>query len=234
MKRIKMILLLFMILIVSGCSVDYNLIINTDSSVNVRIGAIENTNTLKLITNLQEKEAVNFLYNQYKIEGVNSDLSYVSAAGSTKAKVTASFKSIDDYKDNFVSDIFDRPRIKTDGDIVSVSIDQIFELYPDMSNSLIYDSINVIVSIPFKVTKNNADIVDGNDYKWTISKNGKLNSIEFTYDKSEINSDDKTNSTISIAGIELNYYQIMIIGLVLIALIITIIVFISNKKNNKV
>lgn len=235
MKRIKKILLLLIILLVSGCTVNYNLTINPDSSINLTITASENTNTLKVRTNLEEKEAVNYFYNEYKNPDVNSEMNYVSNGDSTTATIRASFSNIEDYIYDYQSDIFDKPIVSSTGDIVKFNFSQMIPLDKSLVNSLIYDSIVVNIKIPFKVISNNADSIDEeyNIYSWNINKDGKLKTIEFEYDKSQLNTKDNDDD-FKFGNISLQYHHIVIIGLVIIIVVITLIVAIKNKKNNKV
>lgn len=231
MKRIKKIVLLFIILIVSGCSVEYNLTINRDSSVNEKVVAKEYTNRLKTNTGLDEKSAVNYLYSVFERGNLKTNMSYISKDGATIATVTGSHNSLEDYAENFNSDVFDRVQVDEDGDLVTLTIEQTTELGKDSSMSLIYDEIEVNISVPFKVKKSNADSSRNGTYTWNITK-GDLKTITITYEKNSYKDEQK----ITIGGWTFNirYEFIALFIIALIVAIIFVIVFIKNKKNNKV
>ena len=63
MKNIKKIIFFSFILFLTGCSVNYKLTINKDSTINEKVVAKENTNRMKSKTNLDEKQSVTFLTN---------------------------------------------------------------------------------------------------------------------------------------------------------------------------
>ena len=120
MKRIKKVLIiLLLVFIVTGCSVEYDLTINKDSSVNEKVIATENTKRMMVNTDLDEKTAVNYLYEMFNRQGLDSKLSYVTKEGSTVATVSASHKSLSEYSRNFSSDIFSNVDYIEDGDKVT-------------------------------------------------------------------------------------------------------------------
>ena len=58
MKRIKLVIICFLILLTSGCTVDYNLKINEDLSVNETVQAKESTKRMNSKTNLKDRKSV--------------------------------------------------------------------------------------------------------------------------------------------------------------------------------
>ena len=59
MKRIKNVLFLLIIFILTGCSVKYTITINKDMSVNEKVEATEYTNRMLAITGKDEKQSIN-------------------------------------------------------------------------------------------------------------------------------------------------------------------------------
>ena len=65
MKKIKYLLILFVVIFLTGCSVDYNLTINDDFSIKEEVVASEYTKTMEKKTNLRGENAINYLYEMF-------------------------------------------------------------------------------------------------------------------------------------------------------------------------
>ena len=101
MKIIKKMILICIIFLLAGCSVEYDLTINEDNSVNEKVVAKENTNKMMALTNQKENQSVNYLYNIYK--GNRNDVKLVTKSQNKETITTAvySYPSIDDFASNF-------------------------------------------------------------------------------------------------------------------------------------
>lgn len=232
MKNKKIILLILVMLVFSGCSVKYNLNINEDLSVNEKIIASESTTSLKIKTGQEPKVAANSLYDSYKIKGVKYNISTTSNNRETTSNVSTSFKSLEDYVDYFESDIIKEVNITEKDGYITLEYKQDVPLTEYSSRSLVYDSIEVNLIIPFKVTENNADKVNGNTYTWNIKKDGKLKDIKITFNKNETNSSKKINF-FGFFEINVKYSVLFVCGIVLLIILILLVVYTKNKKNNR-
>lgn len=232
MKRIKKIVLLLIIILLSGCSVEYNVIINEDSSVNEKVVAKEMTKRMKIITGLDEKKSVNYLYNMFDRKGKKTRISTSTSGADTISTVTCYHSSLNKYKKSFDSDVFEKPVITENGNIVTITYKQKEQLSSSPNSTLIYDSIVFKIKIPFKVVSNNANSINKDVYSWNIKKDEELKTIKISYDKS----DYLYKKEVDLNGFKLNIrYDFMIIGsIILIVAVIAMIVFINNKKNNRV
>ena len=103
-------------------------------------------------------------------------------------------------------------------------------LSSDTNYSLLYDDITVNITIPFEVTSNNADKVNGNTYTWNIKKDSDYKTIEFSY--KEGNKKDEVNINVNNETYNIHYGVIIVIGFVIIIGSIVLFVYINNKKNN--
>lgn len=83
-----------------------------------------------------------------------------------------------------------------------------------------YDKLEIKFITNHKVIKNNADVVEGNNYYWYITKDNYNNKkIEFEFEKNKSNDE---------------YILLYIFGIILIfGIVITLILKSKNKKNNK-
>lgn len=230
MKKIKIFIFLCSILLLSGCSVEYNLTLNDDLTVSEKVVATERTKRMEALTKQKGEQAVNYLYNMFKRDDENITLTSREDDYNTYATAITSYEDINDYASKFSSDVFDNVNVTKDGNIITFSTEQKELLSSDTNYSLLYDDITVNVTIPFEVTSNNADKVTGNTYTWNIKKNTDYKTIEFAY--KEGNKEDKVNINVNDETYNIQYGVIITVGLVIIIGSIVLFVYIKNKKNN--
>ena len=230
MSKIKKILFLCLIFILSGCSVEYNLTINEDGSISEKVVAQEITNRMESSTRLKGEQAVNYLFNMFKRSDSNIKLASKNDDLNTYATVTNSLKSLEEYQNNFTSDVFDSVEIENDNGLVTIIFKQTQKLGGNSSRELIYDDITVNITIPYVVKKHNASKVDGNTYTWEIKKNQNLKKIKISYE--EGSKKDSINIKINNKTYNINYGLVVISGIIVVLLVIVLVVFIKNKKNN--
>lgn len=232
MKNLRKLLLILLVVFLSGCTVKYDLVINSDSSVNEKVIASENTTTLKKNTGMNREQAVQYMYELFGRDGLKTRITTIEENGNTKSTVTGYHDSIDEYTNNFLSDIFVTSGVKRNGSRVTLLFSQIKKIDPNEMNRLVYDEIDVSITLPFKVIEENSDTRNGNTYHWKIKKNQDLRQIKIVYDEEKIK--NRVNIKLFDTSFDIRYefIAIGIIGLVII--IITIVVLINNKKNNKV
>lgn len=230
MKKIKIFIFLCSILLLSGCSVEYNLTLNDDLTVSEKVVATERTKRMEALTKQKGEQAVNYLYNMFKRDDENITLTSREDDYNTYATAITSYEDINDYASKFSSDVFNNVNVTKDGNIITFSTTQKELLSSDTNYSLLYDDITVNVTIPFEVTSNNADKVTGNTYTWNIKKNTDYKTIEFAY--KEGNKEDQVNINVNDETYNIQYGVIIVIGLVIIIGSIVLFVYIKNKKNN--
>ena len=229
-KKIKYLLLFIIILITSGCSVEYNLYINEDNSITEKVIASENTKKLESLTRSKGSSAVTYIYNMYKRNDDKIDLTTIEEAKNTKVSARTSHNDILEYSEKFKSDVFNRVYIQKNNNIVTFTSKQSEKLTDDDNYSLIYDDITIKIYIPFKVIEHNANSVQGNMYIWKINKNEDLKEIKFSYD--EGSKKNNLNIRLNNKTYNINYVFIAISGIIVVLLIIILTVCIKNKKNN--
>ena len=232
MKYFKIIICIFLLLFTAGCSVEYDLNINEDKSVSEKVVASEKTTKMQATTRLKGKQAVEYLYDMFKRDGITSKYNMRQSSDMTYVTVTADHDSIEEYSRNFSSDIFDNVILEKNGNIVKYICIQKNKLSSKSGSTLVYDDIVVKVNIPFEVTYNNADSVSGNTYIWHIKKDQELKSIEFTYDEEKIK--NKVIIKINNKSYNINFGLIIVSGIIVLLLTIILIIIINNRKNNVV
>lgn len=230
MKKIKRLLILIVILIVSGCKVEYNVNINSDLSVNEKVVATELTKRLESYTGLDEKQAVNSLYEVFDRGNIETRMSYKDLNGDTIATVTASHDSLRDYVENFYSDIAD-VYMKEEEDKVTLTYIQTQKITDEYSKSVAYDEVEFKINLPFNVIDHNADKVRNNDYTWVIKKDADVRKMVITFDKEDLKGTQKIKIGDKSFNVGYQFIAFAVIGLIII--IIVIVVYVKNKKNNR-
>lgn len=232
MKKIKGVIIALSVFLLCGCSVEYDLTINKDSSVNEKVIATENTNRMKANTGLDESNSVTYLYDMFKRKNYKTRLHKTKKDDNTVVTVTGNYDSIKDYESNFTSDLFEEVNITKKGDIVTINMDQSKELSSTSNRSLVYDDVTIKFNIPFKVTEHNADSAVKGTYTWHIKKDQDLKHIKISYDESVY----QNSKTFKMGKTKLNIkLEVLTIGIALfVILFITTIVVINNNRNNKI
>lgn len=231
MKYLKKILFVFIIFMLSGCSVEYNLYVNEDKTVSEKVYAEEKTNKLESLTRTKGDQAITYIYNMYKREGEDINLSNQSSKDTTKVLATTYHNNIEEYTSKFTSDVVKKANVTKSDSVVTLLLNQNQKLDSDESYSLIYDSIKVNINIPFKVLEHNADAVSGNTYTWNINRNSDLKNIKISYDEEKIR--NKTSIKINDKTFNINYGIIAGSVIIVLVLLISLFVYINNKKHNK-
>lgn len=232
MKNKYKLFLIIICLLLSGCSVKYNLTINEDLTVNEKIEAIEKTKRMESYTRQKGKQSVYYLYDMYKRPNENINFNYREQENNTYGTAMTKHNSIDEYASKFKSDVFNNISIVREDNVVMFKTTQKELLSSTGNMSLIYDNIVVNIIIPFKVIKSNADNVNKNIYTWNINKSNKYKTIEFSYE--ENNKKNNVNIKINEKSYNINYAYIILISFIIFILLIIIFIYIKNKKNNMV
>lgn len=233
MKRVKkIIILLVFVFILTGCSVQYDLTINSDGTVNEKVVAEEITNRMKSRTGINEKQSVKYLYQMFKRKKLDTVLSQKKEGEKTVATVTGSHKSIKAYANNFESDIVKEANYTEKDGIVTLTLKQDDILSSSSSTGYVYDRITVNIKLPYKVVDQNADSVRRTVYTWHIDKDKEAKTIKISYNKNEL----LNTKTFTFGKIKFNVrYEILTIGsIIVIVAVIALFVYINNKKNNKI
>ena len=225
----KFICCFFIIILLTGCSVKYDLTINNDFSVSEKVIASEQTKKLESLTRLKGDSAVEYIYKNYKRDK-NIFMNTYTKQDSTITTATTSYNNISDYSNDFKSDIFKKINVKKDGTFVTLTANQSNPLTKNTSYSYIYDDITIKIKVPFKVIENNADSVVNDIYTWKIDTKNNYKNIKLKYDEGSLK--DKINLKINEKTYNINYAFVVISGIILLLLIITSVVVVKNKKNN--
>ena len=229
MKNIKRIIFICLIFLLSGCSVEYDLNINEDNSVTEKVVAAEKTNRIESMTGQRGEQAITYMYNMFKRDD-KSSITSRKDGNYTVATVTKVHDNIDRYAEDFRADVFKKIYVEKKDGVVTLTATQNQVLDKSLSSSLLYDTIQINITLPYVVVDNNADQVKRNTYTWNIKKNDDLKTIKLKY--KENNDSNKVNLNFNGKTVNVAYGLIIGIGFAIVILIIFTIVFFKNRKNN--
>lgn len=244
MKKNKILFLIFSISLFTGCTVNYN--IDIDSAISENISFIElnskinnniyadDINSFKSYkeeisdlnnypTSVLSNQAIDIYEPQNKIDGT---LYYDPKIVDKNKQYGIIFNAKYDIKNieyvKIFNTCYDDVKVNSDNGIIKINIkgeNICFKYYT------LLDEINIKLKTKYKVLSNNATSKEGKYYIWTINKDN--------YNKQEINIEiDTTRGSESFS---LTQILLIIFGVVFVFCgIIFLIVKAINKKNNKI
>lgn len=216
MKRIKFAILFLLVIMLSGCTVNYEINIK-DNKITEKINAVETNSVLFDSPNdfgMTLRESLyafsssdpfseeNFVVN--KIENENElGFDYTREGGLLESTA--------------ISHCYLNPIITDKDDIVTINTGTEFMCYDYYEN---LDTIRFVFKTNHKVISNNADSVSGNSYIWNISKDSNKQ-IEISYYKFVV---DKS----------FNVSYVIIPAILLLGVLIILIIKKKSRKNNEI
>lgn len=219
MKRtFKKIFLLLLIIILTGCSGNYNLTINKDMSIDEELYL-----TIDNKEGLYQKTVNIFHENNIPRDNYNVSIKSDEIEITYKEK----FSSIEQYllESKVYHQMFDNIEYNKSGSYIDLYVNEIINLKNDYtvengSNLLDFEVIQLNINNPFEVNFSNADIVNENTYTWTITKNDINKKLQMQF---------KPQLDI------FPYREVIVTIVIVICLSIIIIGIVRNfKKSNKV
>lgn len=220
----KLLLLLIVIFCLTGCDVNYNLVISEDS--------------------FDETITLSFLKSQNSYEDVSANLGVITPATLSSSETRYYDSDITEdsnyynliYKFNhdstsisnayFIRNCYPDLEIVNTNDKIEISTGNQFMCYYG-DDGLKADSVNINITTKMNVLNNNADNVSGNTYTWTINETNYNNKpIEMQIQKpldvqSVIEENDNSFTLIFV-----------IVIMLLVILIVYLVIKFKTKKNN--
>ena len=217
-KKIKYIVISVLLLLVTGCSGNYNVKINEDMSVNEELYlTIENKEglyqkTLKIFNDNNVKE---------------KDYEVVLSDDNLKITYNASYNSIEEYilNSKVYHQLIDNIELNKSNNYVDLYVNEKLKLSnlnmkQNGTNLTDLDVLQVNIENPFEVKFSNAELVTDNVYTWTI-KNGDI--------EKKIQMQFKPSLDI------FPYRQVIVLSVVIICfVIIGVSIYIRYKKSQKI
>lgn len=179
-KKLKIFIIGILLILVTGCSGNYNLKINEDMSINEELYlTIDNTNniytkTLKIFkeNNIPEK-----------------DYEVVLSDNNVRITYNKKYDSIEEYllDSKIYHELIDEIQFNKSNNYIDLYVNQKLKLSNDNgiktngTNLVDLDVLQVNIENPFDVNFSNAEIVNDNVYTWTIKKGDTEKKIQMQF-----------------------------------------------------
>lgn len=210
MKKMKIIVLVFVVILLTGCTGNYNININNDLSVDENAELYVKT---KNINDLNSLLSENINKKDYSLEIVSN--------GTTKVKYYKKYSSIEEYISSSIlyNELFDLKKyLKNKKSIYFVASSLLDNNEGEStSNNPIINNVKVTITSTYDMIESNADEIDGNKYIWNISNKDISKNILFKF---------------SLTKGSNNILRLLFIILLLISLVMLVVFYDKFKKKN--
>lgn len=214
----KKIIILLLPLLLTGCTINYDLTINKNSISERVTGSVEKEE-------YEIKDTDTSLNTFYVL--INEDVNPVITEDDLyKKSITNTGAGIDyEYTYNYKNN-YDKSRIINscfENHLVSET-DEYYKIELTGDFYCLYsDKIDINVTSNYEVIENNANEVNGNKYKWTISSSDNVNILLTVSKKVEYTEPVKAKT----------FSTFQLIGLIIFIILTIITYFLYKKKNNR-
>ena len=180
MRKIKFILLILLVFIITGCSGNYNLTFNKDLSVEEELNI--------LIDN--KDDAYEKTYSLFENAEIDTDkYEILIVDDKVKIKYKEKYSTFGDYYLNskLYKTLFNDIEYTLDNKGITISAKNSLKLDDQNNQNIInsYDieNLNINISTPFYINKSNADSIKDNTYTWSLNSNDTYKNInlDFSY-----------------------------------------------------
>ena len=226
MKK-KIIFVVLMLILLSGCKAKYSIKIDKDGSVEETLVATETPEYFDTYKHTSVGKVISYIIDPYidvlneKKYSVTNNVKINSDSGVTVKKKYSSFK---DYIGNSViySQFTDKISYEEKGDKVYISLKGKFSSSAQNQSYVPVSDGSISITVPYKVIDSNADKVVDNTYIWNFDDNkGQEREINISYTKSKIE------------NLDFNYSAIIGVAIIIILGIIALFIFRRYKKANR-
>lgn len=221
----KILLLILIMFLITGCKVEYNLVINNDLTVSESVKMTGTDDFFEAFYKSSKMNVVEMLLdegrrddlekNNYKIEIIEKERPYVIAS--------KKYPNLNNYASNtlFLEQYFNELDVSENNGIVSIKTLDFIPISSDSIERYVIKTTMLSITVPYEVIENNAISFDKmtNTYTWYINDDVDSFSLLLSYDTNEIYEVPKNNDLI----------MVIVSIIFIIGLIIT--TFVLNKKN---
>ncbi len=223
MKKRKIVLLLTIILIATGCEAKYNLTIDENKMVETASFFVDNNEeNQEILTNYLQSNYMAY-YNMDNRKSYNYEKEEIYNDNNIGMKLKYTYLGDNLKKSSLLEKCYYKKSIiKTENEIVISTDGKATCFYKDSDKLL--DKLTINIKTDLKVIENNADKVKGNTYTWIIDDSNYQNKpINMRIDLTEEEEESYTSIVL-----------LCIFGGIIIAVLSVIIyMYIRNRKNNK-
>lgn len=189
MKNKFRIIIILVLLFCSGCSVDYDLKINNDLSVEESFVALETKEKLKT---MQYNSLDEVIENNKRLTVVDTKKYFINKYTEKDlmgVKVNRNYDSISKYIEqlNNYDWFLNSSSYTVSQDVITIKSDILFEANEEYVNLLHMIDAKINIKVPFEVVSHNADSVDldNNVYTWNIKNYLGEDELYISFDKTK-------------------------------------------------
>ncbi len=233
----KIFILLFGILLLTGCSANYNLTVDQSLSVRENIDIIGDDrfkmNSSYTIDTMYDT-ILNTYSNNIDKNKINNVEKYLNN-NNLSVKINNNYSNLDELSKSYYASLIysNNFKINTNENIITLSSDNIMNnlwiFMTDMEDDPLIKNLNINIKVPYIVTNHNADKVDekNNTYTWEYNFQTTNKIINISFDKNNIYVVE--NKTIKVL-----IYILIVLGIVGIGYFIYKLLEKNKSKNNKI
>lgn len=225
MKKFKIFCCLISMLLLSGCTVKYEVSIDSDLNVKEKINIFETISYFEQnYTYYKREEVIDAFWNNNISDYPNAGYSYIHNDNETGAIIRANYTNLFNYKDKttIYKQYFNSLSIEEKDNIISIKADD-FEPYNEQYfERFAIQDLTITINIPFEVIDSNADYIQGTNYIWYVDEDTEDKQIKISFNKSKAKNNNQNN----------NFYYSIIFGIIVIAIILIIYVVYRIKRND--
>lgn len=215
MKKVKYILMLFIIILLSGCSGTYNLTINKDFSVNenLKLKVDRNDETYDRTINLFKNNKIS--KKKYKVSVTKKNV---------EIKYNEKYNSIEEYilNSKLYHQFFDRIDYTYKDGKLKISGNSLLYLQKNSSENIINDNnislIQININSPFYVEQSNADSTNDKTLTWNLDKETRNKDV---------------NMILNVEKSRNNIREVLLLGSLITIILGSVIVLILRFYNSK-
>lgn len=194
--------LLFIIFLLSGCTVNYNLTIDNDTALeNIKISIpTEDATEKEFESQVKHKRPVYFGEKKYY------DMTYDNDGDNYHVDYIYKHNINNLHKSSFLNNCYATNNIKVSDEQISISTSNVFRCI-NLDDGLHTDAVDVNITTKLKVLNNNADEINNNTYTWhmdgydysnkpiklVLQKNKKISDSIITFNKKNSNTFNSIN-----------------------------------------
>lgn len=221
-NKLKILILVLLTTIVSGCTANYNVKINLDGSVKESAELTDEKD--KILSDFTKKNFEKYVEEYINLNELENKLDKytINITAVAGVDINNKYENIYEYvnKSPAIEFVFKKVKIREKGSTIKLrSVATGYDLvYRDNDGVLNYTNSTISISLPYEVTKSNADSIDEekNIYTWNFDEEFDGIEIDYNQDKYYTNNFIKLMQYATVT----NYFTIIVLALAVIIIII--------------
>ena len=220
----KILALISLLFLLTGCTVNYHVTINEDLSVLEEVKIYENEDFYDMYYKTSKSNALKTFLDEYKDDLEKNNYEYEIIKDTNPYVILRKkYKTMEEYLQNgkLFNDYFDEINYHKDGDIVKITTNGFNPMDDDVPERFYIDNLEIAITSSYKVINHNATRIskDTNTFYYEIDDNTEEFSIILEYDTSK-----KFNAN----------HDLYVVMMILIGITVASWIFIIINKKKKI